>query len=68
MDFDYFISLCYQYYIMKNLILGNWSLVGGKFILLKMGALVLVILILGACGVSMLPTVSSGKPGRLNPK
>lgn len=41
---------------MKKSILENGSLVGEKFILMKMGALVLVILILGACGISMLPT------------
>lgn len=56
MDFDYFVSVCYQYYIMKKSILGDGSFVGEKFIILKTGALVLVILILGACGASMLPT------------
>ncbi len=41
---------------MEKLILGDWSRLMGKFSFLKMGALVLSFLILGACGVNLLPS------------
>lgn len=41
---------------MKKLILGDWSRAIGRLSFLKMGALVLSFVVLGACGVSLLPS------------